>query len=418
MAVIACLRWPPAMGLAPDGAHATPLYSGCAAGSAREALLDFCAQLTPIVEPDDDCIWMDWTGCGEVRKLAEKLSAELARLSGATAAAARSAAARAPLPPSGTVSSFLLGVAPLRFAAGALAAADLAPVVADRSSLVGAVGIIEAPPLRGFHVAAESLPRLLPSLRLCALRELDAATCETLASLNVHTLGDLARFPRELLYGHVGRVAAELLDWAGGRDERRVRALYPPARLERRLAAEELGLSEAWPHGAPGAFDLSRVQRAVFLAAEQLGAELAHSRRACGAAAVALGGRRVTRRFSPPIANSPQLGRVLWQMVQRLLDEAARAAPAADGARHGEAGGDCVVTITPVANAGRQTTLFTYDRLGSPREERRLRPLELPALAAVRARFGPLLRLWAAEGGGGFWREEVARYETMRRFYS
>jgi len=85
VAVIACLRWPPALIRSADGTGKS------FPDSAREAILDVCAQLTPVVEPGDDCVWMDWTGCGEAERLAEKLSAALARLRGAPAAAERAA---------------------------------------------------------------------------------------------------------------------------------------------------------------------------------------------------------------------------------------------------------------------------------------------------------------------------------------
>jgi len=404
VAVIACLRWPPALIRSADGTGKS------FPDSAREAILDVCAQLTPVVEPGDDCVWMDWTGCGEAERLAEKLSAALARLSGAPAAAER-AAARSPASPGGW--HCRLGVAPLRFVAGALAVGDLAPVVADLAAVQSAVQPIELPFVRGFRVTEEGLPRLLPALRLRALRELDAEARATLAALDVHTLGDLAGFPPELLYGHVGRAADALLEWAAGRDARRVRALYPPARLEQRISAEELGLSCGGSAGAPA--DASRVQQAVFRAAEQLGAELERSRRACSAAVVAIGARRVARSFTPPVAAADQLGRVLWHMVQRLLAEAAQ--PDA-GAASKDLRDDCVIAVTPAPYTGRQTTLFSAGRLDVPQKERKPHPLECPALAAIRARFGPWLRLCAAEAGPGVCREAVARYEAMRQFYS
>src|SRR5690606_21682553 len=147
---------------------------------------------------------------------------------------------------------------------------------------------------------------------------IDAEVQEALQALGVRTLGELARFPRDLLHGHVGPVADRLLDWARGRDERRVRALYPPERLERRIAAEALGLAGGLHHdlfgdvsgggpaggfsgGAAAAVDVFRLKAVVFGVAEELAAELAASRRACAAVTVAVGGRRLDRSFTSPV---------------------------------------------------------------------------------------------------------------------
>lgn len=364
--------------------------------SGDAAVLDVCAQLTPVVEPDGDRIWMDWTGCGSVPSLMEKLASGLARLhdtNGATAASSRRSV------------RYRLGVAPLRFVAGALAGEGTPGASA-----------IDTPVITGFWVTDDALPSLLTELRVRALAELDAEIRDTLQALDVRTLGELTRFPRDLLYSHIGRIADELLDWARGRDERRVQALYPPERLERRISTEKLGL-----FGVGAMADVRRMRAVIFDVAAELAAELEASRRACAALTVAAGEQRLERSFTSPITAPDQLGRVAWQLVQRLLADAPPLHNVTD---------DCSIVITPTRHAGKQTTLFAHERLGA-QGERKPNVLEHPALAAVRARFGHLFRFHAraeeanrrSETGSGkdetgHYKASVARYEAMCRFYA
>ncbi len=283
------------------------------------------------------------------------------------------------------------------------------------------------------------MPELLTALRIRALPEIDAEVQDALQALGVHTLGELARFPRALLYSHVGPKALSLLDWARGRDDRRVRALYPPERLERRISLEIFGLPDGRAGGlsdgpadgptggllgAGPTIDAARIKTVAFDVAAELAAELEASRRACAGLTVAVGGQRLERSFTPPITAPDHLGRVIWQMMQRLPPGASHPGRGDDDARI-HAHDDCVITITPTRHAGRQTTLFAPDRLGSSRGQRKPSALEHPALAAVRARFGHLFRLKVytdeagrnmAETGRG--KEALARYEAMCRFYA
>lgn len=394
---------------------------------AGETVLDICSQLTPIVEPDGERIWMDWTGCGAVPALVEKLTEQLTRVTRAirsTAASTDSSDAAA------HPARYRLGIAPLRFVAGA-AAARGGTVATGRGAVTseggaksaGANGIrtdrrhsvfvIDTPIVEGCWITDDALPELLERLPISALPELDAIVPETLAALDVRTLGDLSRIPRELLYSHIGRAADKLLDWARGRDEQRVRALYPPERLERRISAEVLDLT--------GTADAFRVKTAVFHAAAELAAELEASRRACAGLAVTISGQRLERTFTPPVTDPDQLSRTIWRLAQQLLTSY----------QHDD--GDCIIIITPANYAGKQMTLWASDRLGSPqgrpgangssktqsaRRGARRGALEHPALAAIRARFGHVFRIGGgeAESFDGA-REALERYEAMCRFY-
>lgn len=478
MTVIACLQLPSERNSVKPGI----------AGMSDDAVLDLCAQLTPVVEPDGDRIWMDWTGCGAVPELAEKLAAGLARLTGVNAgtnangpaASSRrrgytdgpAASSRRREHTGGPAESpprrarYGLGVAPLRFVAGALAAGAGAGHAAAKAADI----LTDTPVVGGFRVEGDALPEALASLRIRALPGIDAEVQEALQALDVRTLGELARFPRDLLHGHVGPVADRLLDWARGRDERRVRALYPPERLERRIAAEALGLAGGLHHdlfgdvsgggpaggfsGAAAAVDVFRLKAVVFGVAEELAAELAASRRACAAVTVAVGGRRLDRSFTSPVTAPDRLGRIILHMLQRLLAGPSPGDHAANGAHR--APGDCIITITPARHEGRQTTLFDLDRLGAPAARPKPSALDHPALAAVRARFGHLFRFnvhadapdvlaggagrpapggrgesarsaWQSEARGDArrggaepdpWSGAVAHYEAMCRFYA
>lgn len=391
-----------------------------------EAVLDVCAQLTPVVEPDGEHIWMDWTGCGPVPQLIEKLSLELARLDVPQLGVPQIDIPQPDLSRPGGASAHSgdsrarhrLGIAPLRFVAGAIAAGTVALKSRDAKFAV------DTPTVCGFRITDDVLPKLLTALPIRALPELDADIRETLQALDVRTLGELSRIPKELLYSHIGRVADKLLDWAQGRDDRRVRALYPPERLERRLTAEMLGLNDGWSDHLTGSADALRMQTSVFEAAAQLAKELESSGRACAALTVAVGHQRLERTFTSPIAAPDQLGRVIWQMVQRLLGGSSGSSQR-NRAAHGD---DCVISVTPTRHAGQQTTLFAPDRpdssKGATKDGQKRNVLEHPALATVRARFGHLFRFVADEDAAkrgasqiSHVKESVARYEAMCRFY-
>src|SRR5690606_21073900 len=200
--VIACLQLPSERNSVKPGI----------AGMSDDAVLDLCAQLTPVVEPDGDRIWMDWTGCGAVPELAEKLAAGLTRLTGLNAGTntdGPAASSRRREHTGGPAESpprrarYGLGVAPLRFVAGALAAGAGAGHAAAKAADI----LIDTPVVGGFRVEGDALPEALASLRIRALPGIDAEVQEALQALDVRTLGELARFPRDLLHGHVGPVA-------------------------------------------------------------------------------------------------------------------------------------------------------------------------------------------------------------------
>src|SRR5690606_22681304 len=144
---------------------------------------------------------------------------------------------------------YRLGIAPLRFVAGAVAAEG--SVVTARGGTVAAKGIrvttggdtvaaggravaagdstqstgtdrtrthrhrsvfvIDTAVVSGCWITDEVLPDLLERLPISALPELDAIIQESFAALDVRTLGDLSRIPGELLYSHIGRAADTLL---------------------------------------------------------------------------------------------------------------------------------------------------------------------------------------------------------------
>ena len=343
MSVIACLRIPP-----------TP------------AVCDLCTELTPVVEPAADCVWMDWTGGPPVPVLAARL-AEALKTTETTGMAA--------VP-------YRLGVAPRRFAAGVLAS----PEVTEDMAAAWAALPVQAIP-GGYWVQAEALPAFAARLPVVLLPDLEPETRAALATLDVRILGDLLSVPRALLQGHLGHETSRLLDWARGHDPRPVQALYPPERLVRRIPAEALA-------GA----DAQRLETLIGQAAAALADRLAAAGQACARLAVLWDGHRRERRFTPPVADPGQLARAAWQAARQALASA-------------EMPGDCVLEMTPTAHWGRQTLLWAPDRPSARHH---------PALAAVRARFGHTFRPArpdGAAGGAGRAREAVARYEAMNSFY-
>src|SRR5690625_4454031 len=120
--------------------------------------------------------------------------------------------------------------------------------------------------------------------------------------------GDHGTFEAEYeLNEELGRYAADveltdkLLNWSRGRDDDRVRALYPSEQLKRRIPIEVPEYT--------GAADAARMKAVFFRVAAELAAELESSRRACAKLAVTIGGRKLGRSFTPPITASDQLGR-------------------------------------------------------------------------------------------------------------
>lgn len=383
-----------------------------------EAIWDICADLTPVVEPDDECVWMDWSGCGSVPKLADKLAAGLQSVGLYSAAVTGSKRAD-------NSSAYRLGVAPVRFVAGVLALSE-SGIMGDDGSTQNMFREISATTIAGgYWVAEHILPALLTRLPLPLLPELMPNVQETLAALGVRTLGDLLRIPRGFLYSHIGRDTDKLLDWARGRDPRRVHPLYPPDRLRRRIPAEML---------LPP-YDAKQLEDAVARAATELAAELQASDRACAQLSVSIGKRRYQRLFTPPVTDSEQLVRISRHIATQLLIKSSTSGPSASkssvpgeiGARSNKAfSTDGVIEVTPAAYAGKQTSLWTPDRLcGASRH---------PALAAIRARFGHVFRFGASrgsdashepgcsgvsDGSGGCYGHQgaIERYEAMCRFY-
>jgi len=234
MSVIACLRIPP-----------TP------------AVCDLCAELTPVVEPAADCVWMDWTGGPPVPMLAARLAEALAALQDSL------------LPGRPQLGLYRLGVAPRRFAAGALA---------SQTFDAARTGLPVQPVPGGYWVRTEALPAFASRLPIAFLTELDPDVRSALEALGVGTLGDLLSSPRELLHAHIGAEAGRLLDWARGRDPRPVRALYPPERLVHRVPAEALASADA-----------ERLETVIGQAAAALAERLHTAGQACARLAVVWG---------------------------------------------------------------------------------------------------------------------------------
>lgn len=416
MSVIACLRIPP-----------TP------------AVCDLCAELTPVVEPAADCVWMDWTGGPPVPVLAARIAkafnGDPDRL------------------------TYRLGVAPRRFAAGVLAAHDMttemiARIAArakttastktdvDAKTAVGAKAAMDAKIAAaggdlfiqsipgGYWVQEKSLPAFAARLPVALLPELEPAVRAALAALDVRTLGDLLTIPRELLQGHLGHETQRLLDWARGLDPHPVRALYPPERLVHRISAEFLAGANA-----------QCLETALAQAATVLAERLQAAGQACSRLEIVWGAHRHERSFTPPIADAAQLARAAWQAARQMLAEWTRSrgrqtqalaseqafsAPEQDFSL--ELPGDWVLEITPTGHQGRQTLLWEPERPSGARHH--------PALAAIRARFGHTFRQPLPLDGGaanftgaagqrarpgfpvaGYARKAVARYEAMNRFY-
>ena len=371
MSVIACLRIPP-----------TP------------AVCDLCAELTPVVEPAADCVWMDWTGGPPVPVLAARLAEALAALPDCLLPDCL-------LPDRPQLALYRLGVAPRRFAAGALA---------SQTFDAARTGLPVQPVPGGYWVRTEALPAFASRLPIAFLTELDPSVRGALEALGVGTLGDLLSSPRELLQAHIGAETGRLLDWARGRDPRPVRALYPPERLVHRVPAEALASTDA-----------ERLETVIGQATAALAERLHTTGQACARLAVVWGGKRHERCFTPPVADAGQLARAAAQAAKQLLlewahDKSGRA-PSSEISGNPEIPGDCVLEISPTAYAGRQTLLWDPDRPDGPRHH--------PALAAICARFGHTFLRPARPAGPhprpGFLaahgREAVARYEAMNRFY-
>ncbi|MBO8141872.1 MAG: hypothetical protein H0Z37_06830 [Firmicutes bacterium] len=329
MSIVACLRTSPT----PD-------------------VCDLCAALTPVVEPDAGCVWMDWTGLRPVPALAGELAQALGP------------------------AEYRLGVAPVRFAAAALAAGC-------------GVQPAEAIP-GGYWVPHEVLAAFAARLPLAHLPEISPETRSALAALHIRTLGELLSVPREFLRDRIGPGADRLLSWAQGRDPRPIRPLYPPAALHRRIS------SERWHP------DARRLEAALGQAVAGMVTELRGLGRGCARLAVSLGHRRRERSFVPPSADSEHLGRIARRLAEQLLLQ--RPGPGGvPSDPEGAPAGDLIVEMTPADYPGRQTALWEP---GRPRAAGRE-----SSLAAVCARFDSLLRPRKP-------REAAARYEAMSRFYA
>lgn len=357
MPVIACLRIPP-----------TP------------AVCDLCSELTPVVEPVADCVWMDWTGGPPVPTLAARLAEALA------------------------VASYRLGVAPCRFAAGALVSPGIDAARA---------GLSVQPIPGGYWVPEAEMRAFAARLPVAFIPELALDVRATLATLGVNTLGDLLSSPRELLQGYIGAEAERLMDWARGRDPRPVRAIYPPERLVHRIPAESLAGTDA-----------ERLEAAIAQAATGMVDRLHAAGQACARLAIAWGEKRHERCFTPPIADAGQLARAAAHAAKQLLVQLAHGksgrTTSPEISSNPEIPGDCVLEIFPTAHVGRQTLLWDPAGPNGPRHH--------PALAAIRARFGHTFLhparpdSWAGLPTrttffAGHVREAVARYEAMNRFY-
>lgn len=365
MSVIACLRIPP-----------------------TTAVCDLCAELTPVVEPAPDCVWMDWTGGPPAAVLAHRLAGRLARLAGTLGAGAGTRSVEHKTPPAGAGSlPYRLGVAPCRFAAAVLASPGI-----DK-----AAAVLPVRPVPGGHwLRPEALPAFAARLPVALLPGLDPDVQAALTALGVNTLGELLASPRDLLHARLGAAAGPLLDWARGHDPRPVRALYPPERLTHRIPAETMA-------GA----DSGRLETLLAQAAGVLAARLHAAGQACAELAIVWGGSRHERRFTPPIAGAGQLARAAIWLAKQAVAGWARTAGRGGQPSPLEIQDDCVLEVTPTGYAGRQALLWEPDRPGGARHH--------PALAAVRARFGHTFRSPARLAGCA--REAVARYEAMNRFF-
>lgn len=420
-----------------------------------EAVCNVCARLTPVVEPAEDRIFMDWTGCGDVEQLAERLAEGLHFLEMSDIADAETPAtafaddaddealADSTRPNSQHQPFYTLGVAPVRF---------VAHIVATER--------VEHPVTRiagGYYVDERSLPSFIDVLPVTQLpgADIDDETKRTLSSLAIKTLGELNRVQRDLLRSHVGDVADTLLAWSRGVDPRPVASLYPPERLQQHISGDLF--DEYYASAA------TTVATAVTTAVNTLFAQLRSNHQAVAQLSVEIDDHRQMRSFTPPLGDEDQLVRTVRQMVERSL-----ATIAGDTDQELEwdvdrgvrpTFGDLVIEIVPTDRERKQTSLWqeslfdaghrstshrstshrsghrsTSHRSGhrsasasatrlstgslsditaEPRLVPNLRPRarDTEALDGIRRRFSDIIVRHAAP------REAVARYEAMFRLY-
>lgn len=389
-----------------------------------EAVYDACTALTPIVEPAGDRVFMDWSGCGPVPRLAEQLAERLHslgmsdRLNGANYSDNIDGDNRSVHP-----STYRIGVASVRFVADILATAgdQIDELIANTSKRPAPTsGVTKL--AGGYSVDEQALPAFIEALPIALLPEIEPETKETLSALAVNTLGELRRVRPDLLRSHIGVVADTLRSWAHGHDARPVSALYPPERLRQRIPGEAVAMASEASGG--------NLRTIVIAAATTLAAKLQETGRAMAELTVVGAGRRQTHAFTPPLTDADQIARTAWHMTNQLLTAAVGARdtpehtveddPRARDVSQGELTaqdilsdaphdaprvlptlGDLLLEIVPADSEGKQMSLWDQSRRGARANA---------ALDAVRTRFRHIIRPVAP-------REAVTRYEAMFRSF-
>lgn len=429
-----------------------------------EAVCNICGELTPIVEPSLNRIYMDWTGCGDVVILAKRLAERLHSLTFAKSGNAhqiksiygdksadggknahdgkstyvgtkggsgkstyvdrRAGSSKCtyveqnrydtnnvdPLAAQTTTRAFAtyrLGVAPIRFAADVLATAGDKIMTATR--ITG-----------GYYVDKRTMSAFLQTLPVPLLpdEDIDGETKRTLRSLAVDTLGQLRRVDQDLLRLHIGHVADKLLAWSKGDDRRPVSALYPPPHLHKRIDKETID-----PSGA-------NLQAVITAALLPLIAQLHTKHQVTAQLIVSTAGYRQSRTFTPPVSEGEQLVRIARRMTEQLLMNIA-------GEGTWREIDDVIIEIVPTDKEKKQMTLWGPDsgiqhsaRSSPPSSEPKQRTAfryaprladrdraALDALDTIRHRFRDIIVNHTATAAPIPSRESVARYEAMFRLY-
>lgn len=354
-----------------------------------EAVRAVCAQLTPVVEPLSDRIFMDWTGCGPVPKLARQLEKQLHVLGIGPGPAGKPGADRG---------GYHIGVAPLRFVAEILATSDW--------------NIPHAGIAGGYYIPENALSDFLQDLPIDRMPDVDENHRRTLQGLAVNTLGQLRSIRTRLLRSHIGSAADPLLDRARGHDPRTVAPLYPPERLRTRISGELMG------DALTG--DVRHLLALVEEHVEPLISQLQGANRAATHVAVYGAGERHVRTFAEPMTDEMTLRRVVGALTERFVSRLLRnehvtptkdvhdihgnpdEAEAETSLRLEE---DLIVEIIPTNSASRQMTLWNDGQPRDPRRERLQKVLD-----SLRNRFGNVIGFTGP-------REAVARYEAMLHLY-
>ncbi len=232
--------------------------------------------------------------------------------------------------------------------------------------LVARIAALERP---GTVVAAGDEPRFLAPLPISRLWMADERTRLRLEALGLSTIGLLQRIPESALAAHFGPLSKQLKEWALGIDRSPVRALYPPAAAAARLAF------------AGGVADWISLSEALENLSAQVCSQLQRSGRVGSRLALEVeteeGSRVHECELHRPLGKTEEL----FLAAQRLLAREPLREPVT-GLR---------LEISRLERCrGEQVSLWEH------REERRRERL-IPALAAIRRRFGSEAAGWAHE---------------------